>query len=185
MLFIDSQEGWLPVNCNGVAPGALLYHTRDGGSTWEKVDLPAPTGLPTLFENPAAACGVDDVTFFTPDYGKLSMTCANYDNEPLSYLYYLYTTRDGGATWASTIYPGGHLTFLDDQVGWAQNEDIYQTKNGGASWTKIANVSWQANFDFITETLGWAVAQSDNETALVKSEDGGVYWTMIEPFIVP
>jgi len=185
MLFTDAQQGWLPVNCNGVMPGAILYHTTDGGSTWETVNLPAPADLPTLFENPEAACGVDDLTFFTPDFGRLAMTCTNYSTDPLSYLYYLYTTQDGGATWTSTVYPGGSLTFLNDQVGWAQNQNIYQTKDGGATWTKIANVSWEAKFDFVSEKLGWAVARSGEEIALVKSEDGGVYWILIEPLIGP
>ncbi|OGO72378.1 MAG: hypothetical protein A2Z49_10535 [Chloroflexi bacterium RBG_19FT_COMBO_56_12] len=183
MMFTGAQQGWLPVNCNGVMPGALLYHTIDGGSTWETVNLPSPADRPTLFENPTAACGVDDVTFFTPSYGKLGMTCANYDTDPLTYLYYLYTTQDSGATWTSTAYPGGRLVFLNDQVGWAQNQDIYLTEDGGANWTKIANVSWEAEFDFVSETLGWAIARSDEETALVKSEDGGVYWTVIKPLV--
>lgn len=180
MLFSDEQHGWLPVNCNGVMPGAILYHTMDGGSTWETVNVPPPTDLPTLFDNPEVACSVADVTFFSPSYGKLSMTCANYGTDPLTYLYYLYTTQDGGATWDSTAYPGGNLEFLNDQLGWTQNWDIYQTTDGGTSWTKISTVSWQADFNFVSENLGWAVVSTGEEIALVKSEDGGVYWTQID-----
>jgi len=183
MLFTDPLHGWLPGDCNGVAPGAFLYHTTDGGATWETVNLPAPAGLPTLFENPAAACGIYDATFFSPQFGRAGMTCANYDTDPLSYLYYLYTTQDGGTTWTATTYPGGSLVFLNDQVGWAQNGDIFQTTDGGASWTKISLVSWQAEFDFVSEMLGWAVARAGDETALVKSEDGGVYWQELKPVI--
>jgi photosystem II stability/assembly factor-like uncharacterized protein len=185
MIFTNAQQGWLPGDCNGVAPGAFLYHTSDGGANWEMVNLPAPSDLPTLFENPAAACGVYDATFFTPQFGRAGMTCANYDTDPLSYLYYLYTTQDGGSNWTSIVYPGGSLTFLNDQLGWAQNKDIFQTTDGGATWTKIALVSWQAEFDFVSETLGWAVARSNDQIALVKSEDGGVYWSQLTPRIIP
>lgn len=183
MQLVDGQQGWLSVNCNGVMPGAILYHTQDGGSTWESITLPAPTADPTLFENPAAACGVDDLVFFTPSSGKFTLTCANYETDPLTYLYYLYTTQDGGLTWTATAYPGGHLTFLNDQIGWTQNQDIFQTKDGGANWIKTAMVSWEGEFDFVSEKLGWSVARSGDDIALVKSEDGGVYWTMIEPVI--
>lgn len=183
MQFADAQRGWLAVNCNGVMPGAIVYHTRDGGATWETLSLPAPSDNPTLFENPAAVCGVEQVIFFTPDHGKLSLTCANYDTDPLTYLYFLYTTQDGGASWTAAPYPGGRLTFLNDQTGWVQNVDIYQTKDGGVSWTKIAIVSWEADFDFVNERQGWAVAKSGDETALVKSEDGGVYWSEVQPLI--
>jgi photosystem II stability/assembly factor-like uncharacterized protein len=74
---------------------------------------------------------------------------------------------------------------LDAQVGWAQNEDIYHTTDGGATWTKIANVSWQAEFDFVSQEQGWAIAEAGEDTALVQSEDGGVYWSEIEPEIGP
>jgi photosystem II stability/assembly factor-like uncharacterized protein len=185
MEFVDAQQGWLPVDCNGVMPGALLYHTADGGETWEMVNLPPPADQPGIFENYAVACGVRQAIFFTPQMGYAGVTCANYDTDPLTTLYYLYTTQDGGVTWTSSAYPGGSLTFLDAQMGWAQNEDIYHTTDGGATWTKIANVSWQAEFDFVSQEQGWAIAEAGEDTALVQSKDGGVYWSEIEPEIGP
>jgi photosystem II stability/assembly factor-like uncharacterized protein len=70
-------------------------------------------------------------------------------------------------------------------VGWAQNEAIYHTPDGGATWARIANVSWQADFDFVSEAQGWAVAEAGEDMALVQSEDGGVYWSEIKPVIGP
>lgn len=185
MLFTDPQQGWLPGDCNGVAPGAFLYHTTDGGETWETINLASPSDQPTLFETPTAACGVYDVTFFTPDFGRAGVTCANYATDPLTYLHYLYTTQDGGATWTAVEFPGGSLIFLNDQLGWTQNGEIYHSADGGLTWTIISQVTWEADFDFVSEKLGWAVARLGDETALLFSGDGGVYWAVINPTILP
>ena len=185
MTFSDAQQGWLPVNCNGVMPGALLYHTADGGATWEMVYLPSPADQPGLFENYAVACSVDSVAFFSTQMGYAAVTCANYDTDPLTYLYYLYSTQDGGATWTEQPYPGGKPTFLNPQTGWTQNQDIYQTSDGGATWAKVKAVAWQGEFDFVSNSLVWAVAQSGEQMALVRSEDGGLLWSELEPVISP
>jgi hypothetical protein len=45
-------------------------------------------------------------------------------------------------------------------------------------------VNWDGQFSFVDASNGWAVAQAEEEIALVRTTDGGRIWQMIEPQIV-
>jgi photosystem II stability/assembly factor-like uncharacterized protein len=111
---------------------------------------------------------------------RLGMSCTIYD-EPIKISSYIYSSEDGGVGWSVDIYPGGKLYFLNQQTGWALGRDIYQTTDGGVTWTWMSNVNWDAQFSFINESEGWAVAQSVEEVALVRTADGGRTWALIMP----
>jgi len=55
----------------------------------------------------------------------------------------------------------------------------------GATWTEINAVAWSASLDFTSSTLGWAVALAGDESALVRSDDGGASWEVVEAVVGP
>ena len=65
--------------------------------------------------------------------------------------------------------------------GWALRRNIYFTKDGGNSWTKVKTVNWDGQFSFVSKHLGWAVARNEGEIALVRTTDDGNLWVQLEP----
>jgi len=184
MLFTDARHGWLTGTCNGVAAGVLIFRTADGGHTWETVNLPQPSGKASLFTDLGVECSSEYPVFLTSQEGFLAVRCSHYAPNPADTLTYLYSTQDGGELWKPVAYPGGALKFFDGRTGLAFGKEIYQTKDGGESWAKISVVSWEGAFTFPDQQRGWAVARSDDQVALVSSQDGGQYWTLLEPLLV-
>ncbi len=185
MLFTDATHGWLTGDCNGVKAGVLLFSTSDAGSTWKEVTLPAPAATPDLFTNMNVSCGSYDPFFFGNDVGHMSIRCANFEASQITYSYYIYTTQDSGNTWTGLSYPGNALYFVTKDIGWALANKIQLTTDGGKTWKPISDVTWTAQFDFIDQNTGWAIAQSGNEVALVKTDNGGVKWTILTPNVGP
>ncbi len=184
MLFTDAIHGWLTGDCNGVKAGALLFKTGDAGSTWQEVTLPEPGSYPGIFSNNApVACGTYNPFFFSNEQGILSVNCHDFQGTQITYSYFIYTTQDGGSTWTSAPYPGEGLYFISPDTGWALAKKIQLTNDGGKTWKPISDVSWTAQFDFVNANNAWAIAQADNEVALVKSDNGGARWSMLTPTI--
>jgi photosystem II stability/assembly factor-like uncharacterized protein len=185
MLFTDDTHGWLTGDCQGVASGVLLYKSNDGGTTWQEVTLPDPTGTPGLFSNFQAACGSYDPFFVNNDLGHLSVKCTFYKKQPTTYQYFVFTTQNGGSTWTSSPYPGESLYFFSDNTGWAIDNKIQHTSDGGLTWKPIKDVSWTAQMDFISEQIGWGVAKAGDVMALVKTDNGGARWSELNPVVGP
>lgn len=183
MHFTDATHGWLTGDCNGVKAGVLLFNTADAGSTWNEVTLPTPANAPNLFNDQNNACGSYDPFFFGGDLGIMSIRCANYSAAAITYSYYMYTTQDGGSTWSGVSYPGEALYFFTAGTGWALAPKIQLTNDGGKTWKPISNVSWSAQFDFISDTVGWAIATSGNQLALVHTDNAGAKWTILTPTV--
>jgi photosystem II stability/assembly factor-like uncharacterized protein len=184
MQFTDATHGWLTVDCNGVKAGAQLYQTTDAGSTWQEVDLPEPASYPGIFsENAMVACGTYDPFFFSNDLGHISVNCHDYQGTQITSTYFIFTTQDGGSTWTSAQYPGEALYFITADTGWALAAKIQVTTDGGKTWKAISDVTWTAQFDFISEQLGWAIATTDHEMALVKTDSGGAHWSILTPTV--
>ena len=88
---------------------------------------------------------------------------------------------DGGSTWESEAYPGGQLLFLTPGIGWALDQDIFQTQDGGQTWLQLSTVQWEGQFSFVNQQLGWAAAQDEEAYSLLHTEDGGITWDIITP----
>jgi photosystem II stability/assembly factor-like uncharacterized protein len=59
---------------------------------------------------------------------------------------------------------------------------MYQNSNGGfGEWTHVKTVAWDGQFSFVDASNGWAVATSGDETALVRTTDGGATWGEVDP----
>lgn len=183
--FTDPQNGWLTGTCGGVAPGVLLFHSPDAGSTWQQVDLPAPREKPNLFSEIEFACGSHDPTFLTPQTGYIAVSCENLGQTPPTTEHYLYFTQDGGTTWTYTPYPGGSLIFIDPSLGLALGREVYRTQEGGRNWIKVKSVAWDGQFSFVNAQLGWAVARSGEQIALVTTQNGGQTWAELHPRVGP
>ncbi len=185
MVFTDATHGWLTGDCHGVKAGVLLFSTTDAGSTWQAVNLPDPAGSPNLYEDMNNACGSYNPYFFGNDLGHLSVTCINYSTQQPVNSYFIYTTQDGGSTWAGSAYPGASLYFFSADTGWALSNKIQQTTDGGKTWKPIADVTWSAQMDFVSEQIGWAVASTTNQVALVRTDNAGARWSVLIPSVGP
>jgi photosystem II stability/assembly factor-like uncharacterized protein len=186
MLFTDATHGWLTGDCRGVKAGVLLFKSTDAGSTWQSVTLPAPASAPGLFDvNSSVACGSYNPFFFSNDLGHLSVNCTNFSSQTTTSTYYIYTTQNGGSSWTSATYPGAALYFFSADTGWVLSNKIQRTTDGGANWKAISDVTWTAQMDFISEQIGWGVARSGDQVALVKTDKGGATWTVLTPTVGP
>jgi photosystem II stability/assembly factor-like uncharacterized protein len=181
MVFSSPAEGWITGNCGGVVDGVFLFHTKDGGNTWEAVTLPPPAGQAGYFSFDQGFCGSQTPQFFSPLSGQIGVTCFRLSSNLNEY--YLYRTEDGGTTWKAFPAPAGQFTFLDAQVGWAYGEKIYLTSDGGTTWSEVNQVTWQAELNFVDPQHGWAVARNGEATALVATVNGGRQWQILTPLI--
>lgn len=186
LAFGDITTGLFTVNRIGWYGTLSTIWTHDGGATWEGQSLPEP-------EDPSSSdpsisnfdCGSSFPHAYSKHEVSLLVECrASIENDYI-FSYYLYSTKDGGLSWESYPAPSGRLHLINPRIGWILGEEIYFTDDGGATWTKINEVPWEGQFSFVDINHGWAVARNDDEIALVKTEDGGRSWMIVEPRLVP
>jgi len=180
MQFAFERTGWVTI-ANCPIEGAEVVVTGDGGATWDEIALPAPDEQTDLFDN--AGCESHSPTLFSSSHGALAMSCLRWENDERIEDHFVYTSEDAGGTWQTYRYPGGTLLFIDTDIAYALSRDIYRSLDGGETWSKVKSVSWDGQFSFVSQQLGWAVARSETEIALVKTEDGGMSWSIIVPVI--
>lgn len=113
----------------------------------------------------------------------------------------IHETRDGGATWTTSLEQQGTffraLYFVDAMHGFAGNlgtglssaitdDDVmYETTDGGASWAPVTDITGPApsgicNFDALDEDHIFAVGRANGPSHLMTSADGGASWTSID-----
>lgn len=161
--FLDDQTGW-------VVGWDEVYHTEDGGDTWEQQDVPDPLQL-----------GLNEVFFINQDTGWIA---GDYQT--------IYATFDGGENWfvQNPYVLPDHICFQDiffyDKLhGMAVGDamlDDYRiariTNNGGNTWE---DVTIPSNYGFSkvyhTDNGFWWVA--DERSNLFKSDDNGLSWEKI------
>lgn len=181
LVFADEHVGWVSKDNMGVMFGAFWEHTEDGGRNWESSFLPAPLELDWM--NEPSSCRTENPIFTSSHTAILLVNCRTFEEDEEQSLTYIYVTGDRGENWQFSKLPSyvDELDFIDYQTGWATGRDIYQTTDGGLSWVKIKTVHWDGQFSFVDAQHGWAVAIKDGASALVKTEDGGRSWEMVEP----
>ena len=89
-------------------------------------------------------------------------------------------TSDGGTHW--TMIPGKEiglsLFLLDDSVGWmATPKAIWQTVEGGRTWTKLKELKDIHQLYFLNREHGFAIGDAKS---VYQTEDGGKTWTEVE-----
>jgi photosystem II stability/assembly factor-like uncharacterized protein len=188
----DAQTGWLTPDCEGVDPVPHLFRTFDSGSTWQRLDLPAPSDAPAgFFDN--NACGMHFPVVFSPSSEAFAMKCRDMATFKVE-KDYLYWTADSGQSWRTTDlpagftvldFPGGGLYFPNATAGLALSRKIYSTTDGGKTWSLAKLVNWDGHFSFLDINTGWAVARDAGQIALVTTSNGGAFWQQIKPVVAP
>jgi len=181
ILFTAPLEGWMTGDCGGVAAGVLFFHTTNGGETWDVVRLPPPPGALDLYERSDVACGAHSINFPDAQHGRVAVTCRMYNETPSRDVFYLYLSENGGRLWTPMAFPGEQVVFLTKDLGWAVGPTVRRTTDSGQTWSEMGKVAWQGQFSFVSETLGWAVANAQEELALVMTRDGGRDWAILKP----
>jgi photosystem II stability/assembly factor-like uncharacterized protein len=191
LAFGDTNTGVMTISFSGWDLPLHVRWTHDGGTTWETQYLPEPED--PLASDPTISdleCG----TIFPHAFSKLEVALIaecrmlkDSGSPESKYIFrnFFYSTQDGGMSWNSFPAPEGNLHLLNPNAGWMLGDEIHFTEDGGKSWTKINEVTWQGQFNFIDANHGWAVARNDDEIALVKTENGGRSWYIVEPQLVP
>lgn len=178
MAFGDDQTGIISISGCPV-DGPRIEYTRDGGLTWETVILPAPEDEPDLFE--ASFCSmVHPANWVTPEQVFVAVECTKPDGEQDRAVHMIYSSADAGQTWQAQPYPGGALIVLSDEIHLALSRGIYRSDDGGATWARIKEVTWDGQYDFVDADQGWAVAHGEDDIALVKTTDGGETWRLLD-----
>jgi photosystem II stability/assembly factor-like uncharacterized protein len=192
LAFGDATTGVMTFERSDFVIRPYVRWTHDGGMNWGNIEyLPEPedpsTSDPTITD---FTCGTAFPHAFSQLEVVLLVECrmlrdAGYIYNKYIYSNFLYLTNDGGLSWRSSPAPSGSLYLLSPSGGWMLGEEIFSTENAGLSWTKVNNVTWDGQFNFVDALHGWAVARNANENALVKTENGGQTWTIVEPRLLP
>jgi len=144
-----------------------MYKTKDGGSSWSKLNL---------------GTNLQAVDFVDPNAGYIGGYAT------------IHRTLDGGVTWVS-IAPAGldhfiyDIEFINKNYGYAvgyksgdqtQGGKIYVTRDGGSTWENKYTFGHNVlkAICFPSESTGYVVGESN---ALVKTTDYGETWTQIDP----
>ncbi|HOP02600.1 MAG TPA: hypothetical protein PKX58_10400 [Flexilinea sp.] len=198
-VFRNATEGWISGSNAKDDPGSLLWHSIDGGNTWNKQVLPQylAEGIPSdLLSNRQYSCSLTPPKFvdYLYQYAWMKMVCQGGElAEPLGLLYWTY---DGGNSWRVYQLPAaeGSLVFYGIYQGWYSKTaapgssypyEILGTSNGGENWNLIAQTAWKSNLQFITASIGWGVVEYEGHYAMVKTGDGGFTWEQIFPVVDP
>ena len=189
---LTEQDGW------ALTDRAVL-RTDDGGAAWHDVTPPG---------GPALGYGVGSAFL---DAAR-AFIAAPDTVDPL-HAGTLYRTADGGRTWSANAIPfgGGFLRFLDSSNGWAMAGlgvgagsnaiAVFQTSDGGASWTQVfVNDPTAANArediplggmkgifqarDMQTAWVG-GVVYSIGTFYLYRTSDGGRSWSQVSAVLPP
>lgn len=209
--FIDSMTGWGIGNPRFDVIKWNIYHTTNGGATWE-VQLADTTARYDIFFLDARhgwatnnRVGPDEL-LFTRDGGKNWERQAQgqfRDNDEIFGVMFLdllkgwvvgftggrggIRTRDGGKTWKrdSTLVGVMQLFFADSLHGWGRTtvRDVLRTSNGGNTWKRIRVTD--ETFGDVRSSQFFAV---DTNRCFVSfnigfyaSSDGGQSWTEHSP----
>ncbi|MCI0521447.1 MAG: exo-alpha-sialidase [Chloroflexi bacterium] len=147
--FLDDLTAWVTFyNPGGYPPPnpATVWHTRDGGQTWQ---ASAPLDTSELAE----IFGPTDLQFVDAQNGwLLSHVGVGMNHDYVV----LYRTQDGGATWQRVLAPfndvsgvqacmKNELYFSDAQNGWltgscngvAAGVLLFKTADGGETWQAV------------------------------------------------
>jgi photosystem II stability/assembly factor-like uncharacterized protein len=182
--FLNPDFGWLTRNFRGVAIYVYLDITRDGGQTWENLDMPAPPSAPDAFSN--CACGLYDPYLRSQQEGTVRLSCTCYEGDQNFVKNYLYHTQDGGADWEISYIPEGELYYLGGQTFYTIGRDINRSTDGGVEWDLMKSVNWDGQFSFIDENHALAVAYNPDQDiyALVRTKDGCQSFEIVTPKLV-
>jgi len=121
---------------------AVVLHTSDGGTTWQRRFLGARLGEWGW-----------KISFPTPAIGYVSL---ERDAGPMFFL----KTQDGGQTWTELPFPDYNeqgIGFATPGIGWVggAGNPTFGTTDGGATWKETPWGYYLNRFQFLSPTLGY------------------------------
>jgi len=172
--FYNAENGWLTGSDAGNS--IYLFATRDGGKTWQRQALAAPTGYSTEGGSVATRPPI----FFGSKDGFLPVIF-HQPGQPTIF----YVTHDGGASWHATA-PVTSATnnafmwsFVDAAHGFATDGSaLYATGDGARTWKAVTtNIALDGvtQLDFVSPTTGFAIVDGN----VVETGDGGHTWSPV------
>jgi photosystem II stability/assembly factor-like uncharacterized protein len=202
--FLDQSHAWIQKpDFNNFPNNGLLYHTEDGGLSWNISSTPFSGG---------------DLSFLGADSGWM---LADLGVGAGSNAVAVFQTTDGGASWTQTytndpndpeasdsLPLGGiksDLVPLDMQTAWVGGVTyspgsvyLYRTDDRGQTWTPVSLELPQGAEDielgldrgqlhFVSATDGFLIVRMSGEstqTAIYVTNDGGDTWTLT-PTLIP
>lgn len=205
--FLDANTG-LITSSVGPDPVPAVNWTLNGGSSWEAQQIPPADEK--LFAN--AQCGTFSPNSLSDQSVLLVVDCVEFIGMEQKHSPFLYFTTDLGKNWQWVAMPLAQIAdgewesvdreyqtyFHDAKTGWIFVQDRYfhknttknqlmsqmfQTTDGGQTWTKVNTMIWIGHYSFVNPETGWAVAVSGPTQMLVKTTDGGKKWLSLYPTI--
>lgn len=201
LLMANETDGLITTSL-GPDPFLHVNWTRDGGSSWERQDLPLPSGVPEVPD-----CGSSSPAL-SPGGGVALLAECPFA-EPVSLgSAYLYTTPDLGGSWSiqhlpdPATEPGWDYTwrerslqFAPDGLAWLIIQDRYESANGtrlktlvtpftspdGKNWLPLPPLENASGFNFLPDGQVWAYRNTELGASLLFSRDGGQTWQTIQP----
>jgi len=194
LTFLDENTGWLMLSL-GVAAGSMavsIYRTGDGGATWTQ----KYTNDPNLANsgNSLPLGGIK--SNLTPlDRNTAWIGGVIYAPET----FYLYTTGDGGQTWASQTIPAApsmqsievlidtgpiFMTTTDGILpvrftGETNRTGFYATHDGGSTWEFVTFMPGAGATDFVSPSDGFFW----NGEQFYVTVDGANTWSSIDSIV--
>ena len=198
--FLDEMNGFIGNIGTDYYPGVEdetpLYRTRDGGATWQPVELDGQTIK--------GVCAIDVLRTERIYQGNLTPRTVIHAAGRVGGPAHILRSVDGGETWRK-IDLGDQagmildIKFLDENTGMvfaattSSSRDaeglVLRTTDGGESWTEVYRsgrpheLIWKASFPGGGD-IGYATVQSyDQERAtqlVIKTVDGGRSWQELE-----
>ncbi len=166
MSSLDSLNCWLAVS---KWPYLKIFRTTNGGDDWTEIS-----------QLQYVEFQLGDIKFISDTEGWI-----------VSALGMIHYTSDGGYSWEPkhklvTLTDLEALDFIDTQNGWAAgnshstfiNNDLIKTTNGGDDWSIVYTDSVYnfVDIDFLSEQLGFGIAQDYLNSSINKTQDGGLTW---------
>lgn len=168
---------------------ASLIVTADGGDRWSSPRSPLPLlagNWSTIVMDPAIVAHTREMVV-----PVVMQRAFPSKSSPTKAWWRLERSTNGGQTWQmlphtpdailpqqpGVIFQG----WITPQNGWVVlGSHLYRTSDGGYAWaTSTLPAGTVVNFNRVSATVGFALIQQNDHTAIYRTEDAGVRWTRV------